>query len=89
MVDGLVAGEAAVVRTAILHTCAEQRVSINDVVAGARSVVVTHPRDNAEVVQVLLGSIDVSGAVKISPVVSLLPLTTAALILTTLPSSAG
>jgi hypothetical protein len=70
MVDGLVAGEAAVVRTAILHTCAEQRVSINDVVAGARSVVVTHPRDNAEVVQVLLGSIDVSGAVKISPVVA-------------------
>ncbi|MDP4929831.1 MAG: allophanate hydrolase subunit 1, partial [Ilumatobacteraceae bacterium] len=47
-----------------------QRVSINDVVAGARSVVVTHPRDNAEVVQVLLGSIDVSGAVKISPVVA-------------------
>ena len=49
MVDGLLAGEAAVVRTAVLHTCAEQHVSINDVVAGARSVVITHPRDNAEV----------------------------------------
>jgi KipI family sensor histidine kinase inhibitor len=31
-------------------------------------VVITHPRDNAEVVRALLGSIDVSGAVKISPV---------------------
>ena len=70
MVDGLVAGEAAVVRTAILHTCAEQRVSINDVVAGARSVVVTHPRDNAEVVRALLSSIEVSDAVEISPVVA-------------------
>ncbi len=69
MIDGLVAGEAAVVRTAMLHTCAEQHVSINDVVVGARSVVVTHPRDNAEVVRALLCSIDVSGVVKISPVV--------------------
>ena len=68
MIDGLVAGEAAVVRTAMLHTCAEQHVSINDVVAGARSVVVTHPRDNAEVVRALLSSIDVTGVVKISPV---------------------
>ena len=70
MIDGLVAGEAAVVRTAMLHTCAEQHVSINDVVAGARSVVVTHPRDNAEVVRALLCSIDISGVVKISPVVA-------------------
>ena len=67
MIDGLVAGEAAVVRMAMLHTCAEQHVAINDVVVGARSVVITHPRDNAEVVRALLSSIDVS-AVKISPV---------------------
>ena len=92
MVDGLLAGEAAVVRTAMLHTCAEQHVSINNVVVGARSVVITHPRDNAEVVRALLSSIDVSGAMKISPVVApsvTLPLTTAALILTTLPNSVG
>ena len=68
MIDGLIAGEAAVVRTAMLRACAEQHVSINDVVAGARSVVITHPRDNAVVVRALLGSIDVSGAVKIAPV---------------------
>ena len=68
MINGLIAGEAAVVRTAMLRACAEQHVSINDVVAGARSVVITHPRDNAEVVRALLGSIDVSGAVKVSPV---------------------
>ncbi len=70
MIDGLHAGEAAVVRTAILHTCTEQHVSINDVVAGARSAVVTHPRDNAEVVRALLSSIDVNAAGGISPVVA-------------------
>ena len=68
MIDGLVAGHAPAVRAAVLHACAEQHVSVSDVVVGARSVVVTHPPASAELVRALLGSIDVSGAVKISPV---------------------
>ena len=57
MIDGLAAGQAATVRTAVLQTCAAHDVSISDVVVGARSVVVTHTHANAEVVQTLLGSI--------------------------------
>jgi KipI family sensor histidine kinase inhibitor len=68
MIDGLVAGEAAVVRTAMLRACAEQHVSVSDVVVGARSVVITHPRHNAEVMRALIGSLDLSGVVKIAPV---------------------
>ena len=58
MIDGLVAGHAPAVRAAVLHACAEQHVSVSDVVVGARSVVVTHPPASAELVRALLGSID-------------------------------
>ena len=68
MIDGLVAGHAPAVRAAVLHACAEQHVSVSDVVVGARSVVITHPRHNAEVMRALIGSLDLSGAVKIAPV---------------------
>jgi KipI family sensor histidine kinase inhibitor len=68
MIDGLVAGHAPAVRAAVLHACAEQHVSVSDVVVGARSVVIAHPRHNAEVMRALIGSLDLSGAVKIAPV---------------------
>lgn len=68
MIDGLAVGQAATVRTAVVQTCAEHRVSISDVVVGARSVVVTHPHANAEVLQTLLRSIDVDARSASPPV---------------------
>lgn len=62
MIDGLPAGAASAVRSAVLQACSNQHLVIDEVVIGARSVVVTHPSANASLVLDLLNGLDVDSA---------------------------